>query len=129
MKCRMVVLGSVHPAAGLLLFEVIPDSQVGYADIYQLTDRFNCADFIEVKSPDWRQHEQTFDGKAWDKWVIDNHLSRINWLSNDAIRRICMKHGLSCSNLMEWANNTMIWEDIPVIFENVDGNCLISLCP
>ena len=33
----MVLLGAVHPVAGYLFLEVIPDSEVGFVDIYQLT--------------------------------------------------------------------------------------------
>lgn len=41
----MVLLGAAHPVAGYLFLEVIPDSEVGYVDIYQLTDSLYVGDY------------------------------------------------------------------------------------
>ena len=45
----MVLLGAVHPVAGYLFLEVIPDSEVGFVDIYQLTDRLYVGDYLVIK--------------------------------------------------------------------------------
>lgn len=111
---QRVLLGAEHPVAGMLYLKVIPDSEVGYADIYQITGSL-YGNFLVSMAPDWRRHEPTFDGRPWDEWVICQHLSRIDWYSNDEIREICHKHSLSCSDLERWGEDAGRWKDVPVM--------------
>lgn len=57
----MVLLGAVHPVAGYLFLEVIPDSEVGYVDIYQLTDCLYVGNYLVIKNPEWRRRDPAFD--------------------------------------------------------------------
>ncbi|EGG9958590.1 hypothetical protein ID046_002246 [Salmonella enterica] len=123
----MVVLGAVHPVVGLLFMEVIPDSEVGYVDIYQLTDSLLVGDYLVINNPAWRQREPTFDGKAWDEWVISEHLSRIDWYSNEAIQRICREHNLSCSDLHRWAEDVTRWVNVPVMVDRDSNDVTVTL--
>lgn len=111
---QRVLLGAEHPEAGMLYLEVIPDSEVGFADIYQITDSL-YGNFLVNMAPDWRLREPTFDGRPWDEWVIRQHLSRIYWYSNDEIQEICQKHGLSCFDLERWGEDAGRWKDVPVM--------------
>lgn len=116
----MVLLGAVHPVAGYLFLELIPDSEVGFADIYQLTDSLYCGDYLVINKPEWRRREPAYDGQPWGEWVIREHLSRIDWYSNESLQRLCHKHNLSCSDLRKWGANLTRWVDIPVMVE-LDG--------
>lgn len=123
---QCVLLGAVHPEVGMLYLEVIPDSEVGYADIYQITDTIGTGDYLVIMKPAWREHEPTFDGKQWDEWVIHTHLIRTHWYTNDEIQRICQKHSLSCAELQRWGENVSIWKDIPVMIGREEGYVSIT---
>lgn len=124
---QMVLLGAVHPVAGYLFLEVIPDSEVGYVDIYQLTDRLYAGDYLVINNPEWRRREPAFDGRPWDEWVIREHLSRIDWYSNDTIQRLCQRHNLSCADLHKWGEDVARWEDVPVMVVRDSHNISVTL--
>lgn len=121
MTHHQVIHGALHPVVGLLFLEVIPDSEVGFADIYQLTDS-ECRDFLVKQRAGWRRHAPASDGRAWDEWVINEHLSRINWYTNSEIQRICREHGLVCTELRRWAEDVSRWNDILVPVEGGGDN-------
>ncbi|MCL6336368.1 hypothetical protein EXT65_21480 [Pectobacterium carotovorum subsp. carotovorum] len=106
-----VVIGAEHPTIGYLYLDCIPDSEVGNADIYEVTDILRTC---EVQVAGWREHAPTFDGRMWDEWCISHHLSRIDW-SENTIPKLCREHGLQISELREWCLKVAIWKDIPVI--------------
>ncbi|MDX6917853.1 hypothetical protein R9X49_22405 [Pectobacterium carotovorum] len=109
-----VVIGAEHPTIGYLYLDCIPESSVGYVDIYEVTDRLT---YCEIRKAGWREHEPTCDGQAWEEWSILNHLSRIYWSDNDNIRSLCKKHGVEISALRDWSFKEAIWRDIPVLAE------------
>lgn len=123
----MVLLGAAHPVAGYLFLEVIPDSEVGYVDIYQLTDSLYVGDYLVINHRDWRRREPAFDGRPWDEWVIRRHLSRIDWYSNNAIQRLCQRHNLSCADLHKWGENVARWKDVPVMVAREEDDVSITL--
>lgn len=106
---------------------MIPDSEVGYVDIYQLTDRLYVGDYLVINNPEWRRREPAFDGRPWDEWVIREHLSRIDWYSNDTILRLCQRHNLSCADLQKWGENVARWEDVPVMVAREEDDMSITL--
>lgn len=123
---KRVLLGAEHPEAGMLYLKIIPDSEVGYTDIYQITDSL-FGNFLVNHAPDWRLREPTFDGRLWDEWVISEHLLRIEWFSNDEIQQICRKHGLSCADLERWGKDTERWKDVPVMVGSEDDSIPFTL--
>ena len=123
---KRVLLGAEHPEAGMLYLKIIPDSEVGYTDIYQITDSL-FGNFLVNHAPDWRLREPTFDGRLWDEWVISEHLLRIEWFSNDEIQQICRKHGLSCADLERWGKDTERWKDVPVMVGREDDSIPFTL--
>lgn len=127
MTQHMVLLGAVHPVAGYFFLEVIPDSEVGYVDIYQLTDRLYFSNYLVINNPEWRRREAVFDGRPWDEWVIREHLSRIDWYSNDSIQRLCQRHNLSCADLHKWVENVARWKDVPVMVVRDGRNISVTL--
>ncbi|MEQ9971369.1 hypothetical protein ABRP72_19585 [Pectobacterium carotovorum] len=113
-----VVIGAEHPTIGYLYFNCIRDSEVGYEDIYEVTDKLL---FCEVRQADWREQDYpTHDGSKWDKWCISHHLSRIYW-SESNIYKLCRKHGLETSELQDWCKKMANWIDIPVVAELNDA--------
>ncbi|MFJ5375182.1 hypothetical protein ACIPTP_21905 [Pectobacterium versatile] len=112
-----VIIGAKHPTIGYLYLDCIPDSEAGYADIYEVTDRLRTC---EVRVAGWREHAPTFDGRMWDEWCISNHLSRIDW-SETTIPELCREHGLQTSELREWCMKKANWIDIPVVAELNDA--------
>lgn len=46
MSSKHVVISTKHPVAGYLYLEMIPDSEVGFSDIYQITDSLFRADVL-----------------------------------------------------------------------------------
>ncbi|MFZ6826212.1 hypothetical protein [Klebsiella pneumoniae] len=54
MSSKHVVISAKHPVAGYLYLEMIPDSEVGFSDIYQITDSLFRAD---VLPSDWREQK------------------------------------------------------------------------
>lgn len=123
---KRVLLGAEHPEAGMLYLKIIPDSEVGYTDIYQITDSL-YGNFLVNHAPGWRLREPTFDGRAWDEWVISEYLLRIHWYSNDEILRICRKYDLSCSDLERWGEDTGRWKDVPVMVGGEDDSISFTL--
>ncbi|CNI93529.1 hypothetical protein ACVSUC_20480 [Yersinia enterocolitica] len=114
-----VVVGAEHPVAGTLYLQIIPDSEVGYSDIYQLSDWLGNAD---VRRSDWREHAigklTSSNAHSSLKWFIE----RIEWYQDeDEIAlgtscRTCLakKYGLTVMELKKWADDVLRWKDIPV---------------
>lgn len=48
MSSKHVVISTKHPVAGYLYLEMIPDSEVGFSDIYQITDSLFVQTFCPV---------------------------------------------------------------------------------
>ncbi|MBN3262987.1 hypothetical protein [Pectobacterium brasiliense] len=111
-----VVIGAEHPTIGYLYLNCIRDSEVGYEDIYEVTDKLL---FCEVRLAGWREQDHpTHDGSMWDEWCISHHLSRI-YGSN--IYKLCRQHGLETSKLLDWCKKMGDWIDIPVVAELNDA--------
>ncbi|MEQ9883258.1 hypothetical protein ABRP83_13890 [Pectobacterium brasiliense] len=112
-----VVIGAEHPTIGYLYLDCIPDSEVGNADIYEVTDILRTC---EVQVAGWREHAPTFDGRMWDEWCISHHLSRIDWGEN-ITSKLCQEYGLKISELRDWSKKMANWIDIPVVAELNDA--------
>jgi hypothetical protein len=62
MSSKHVVISTKHPVAGYLYLEMIPDSEVGFSDIYQITDSLFRADVLPC---DWREHKRQWGKDFW----------------------------------------------------------------
>ncbi|MEB5771418.1 hypothetical protein [Klebsiella pneumoniae] len=116
MSSKHVVISTKHPVAGYLYLEMIPDSEVGFSDIYQITDSLFRADVLPC---DWREHKRQW-GKdflghgSWDVYYIKQHVNRINWFDNDSIKKIKFRYSLSLKELIDWVSDPDHWIDIAV---------------
>ncbi|UVW55761.1 hypothetical protein NYO12_29620 (plasmid) [Klebsiella variicola] len=96
MSSKYVVISAKHPVVGYLYLEMIPDSEVGFSDIYQITDSLFRADVLPCN---WREHKRQW-GKdflghgSWDVYYIKQHVNRINWFGNDSIKKL--RSGTAC---------------------------------
>lgn len=124
MSSKYVVISAKHPVAGNLYLEMIPDSEVGFADIYQITNSIFRAD---VLPSDWREQKRKW-GKAflgcgsWDVYYIKQHVNRINWFDNDEIKRIVVRHSLSIKELNDWVAVPWRWKDVAVEVDDISGS-------
>ncbi|SMG60317.1 hypothetical protein [Cedecea sp. NFIX57] len=111
-----VVIGAEHPVVGPLYFELIPDSEAGPSDIYQLTDTLGRADVFDA---DWRAWSlpYTHESKrpSYEDLVLAMHIEHIDWHDNTEIQRICQVHGLPVQDLRQWSQDLRRWKDIPVV--------------
>ncbi|MCV9879267.1 hypothetical protein [Brenneria izbisi] len=111
MHNNFVVVGSVHPQIGCLFLERIPNCEVGYVDIYQVTDSLSRAD---VHTAGWREH-LSYESPPFDIRAISEHISRVDWYDNSHVHEICWKNNLPIKELREWSLDIRRWQDIPVI--------------
>ncbi|MGX5056241.1 hypothetical protein ACWKX9_21640 [Enterobacter asburiae] len=111
-----VVIGAGHPVAGPLYFELIPDSEGGPSDIYQLTDTLRRADVFDA---DWRAWSLPYTHESnripYEDIILSMYIEHIDWRDNAEIQRICRKHGLPVQELMLWSRDLSRWKDIPVV--------------
>ncbi|HBT2131917.1 hypothetical protein ACAF91_26315 (plasmid) [Klebsiella pneumoniae] len=124
MSSKHVVISTKHPVAGYLYLEMIPDSEVGFSDIYQITDSLFRADVLPC---DWREHKRQW-GKdflghgSWDVYYIKQHVNRINWFGNDSIKKIKVRYSLSIKELIDWVTDPDHWIDIAVEVDDTSGS-------
>ena len=124
MSSKNVVISAKHPVAGNLYLEMIPDSEVGFSDIYQITDSLFRAD---VLPSDWREQKRQWVKEflghgSWDVYYIKQHVNRINWFGNDSIKKIEVRHSLSIMELIEWVSDPGRWMDIAVEVDDTFGS-------
>ncbi|EIV6184143.1 hypothetical protein L9H89_003888 [Klebsiella aerogenes] len=124
MSSKNVVISAKHPVAGNLYLEMIPDSEVGFSDIYQITDSLFRAD---VLPSDWREQKRQWVKEflghgSWDVYYIKQHVNRINWFDNGDIKRIVVKHRLSIKELIDWVADPGRWKDITVDVDETSGS-------
>lgn len=124
MSSKHVVISTKHPVAGYLYLEMIPDSEVGFSDIYQITDSLFRADVLPC---DRREHKRQW-GKdflghgSWDVYYIKQHVNRINWFGNDSIKKIKVRYSLSIKELIDWVSDPDHWIDIAVEVDDTSGS-------
>ncbi|KMK84122.1 hypothetical protein KCO_08615 [Pectobacterium brasiliense ICMP 19477] len=111
MRNDFVVIGAIHPQIGCLFLERIPDSEVGYVDIYQITNLLSRAD---VRTAGWREH-LSYESPPFDIRAISEHIHRIDWYDNSHVHDICWKNHIQIKELREWSLDVQRWKDIPVI--------------
>ncbi|WP_409160578.1 hypothetical protein [Pectobacterium sp. B2J-2] len=114
---NFVVVGAIHPQIGCLFLERISDSNVGYVDIYQITDLLSRAD---VRRAGWREYV-SYENPPFDIRAIREHISRIDWYDNSHVHDICWKNHLQIKELREWSLDILRWQDIPVTAK-LDGH-------
>lgn len=103
---------------------MIPDSEVGFSDIYQITDSLFRAD---VLPSDWREQNRKWGNEflghgSWDVYYIKQHLNRINWFDNSVIKRIAARHNLFIKELIDWVDEPGHWKDISVDVDYTSGS-------
>ncbi|MEL7631370.1 hypothetical protein AAGW04_20575 [Pectobacterium aroidearum] len=106
-----VVIGTIHPQIGCLFLERIPDSEVGYVDIYQITNLLSRAD---VRTAGWREY-LSYENPPFDIRAVSEHIRRIDWYDNSHVHDICWKNHIQIKELREWSLDIQRWKDIPVI--------------
>lgn len=131
MKEHRVLVGAKHPIAGMLYLEVIPDSEVGLVDIYRINGS-RLGMHLNTYSSNWRQCEPDFyhnRNQPWHEWVIQNHLSMVNWCEDREILSICHTHNILCSDLHAWANDVRRWMDVHVMVETDSFGIILNIEP
>lgn len=116
MSPTYVVISALHPVIGNLYLEMVPASENGSDDAYQLTDCLYHADFIPN---DWRVQKRKWGKEflghgSWDQHYIKQHLRRINWFDNEALKKLEARHSICLKDLACWVADVSRWQDIAV---------------
>lgn len=124
MRSKYVVISAKHPIAGNLYLEMIPDSEVGFSDIYQITDSLFRADVLpsDWREQKWKWGKEFLGHGSWDVYYIKQHVNRINWFDNDVIKTIEARNSLSIKELIDWVSDPGRWIDIAVEVDDSSGS-------
>lgn len=111
MSDNFVVVSTVHPVAGRLYLQMIPESSVGLPDVYLVTDDLS---FASIQKAGWRdKFDETDDREHLSDWLINRHLTSVEWYA-DSMERLAERHAVTVSDLWQWCSAVQRWQDLPV---------------